>query len=333
MKTILVKAVAARESGAMTILKEFLRSSATARENRYVFLTGSVPENKQIQCIPVPAAQRGMLHRLWFDLFGIRKILKAVRPDEILSLDNLTVPFTRIPQTLYLQCVIPFFRDKWRLSESPRLWLYRYPMKPLIIHSVRKARKVIVQTEWMKGLCAAACRTDESRFLVRPPYAGVREQNLWQGTARFFYPATAYPYKNHAVLFRALKALGKCAPEIRLTLTEEALSAFGAAYGDVKTHVTALGVLNTEAMRREYLSSVLVFPSRMESYGLPLKEARLLGAPILAADTPFAREVLSGYERARFFPPEDENALANLMISFRKEHAHASGDPANPQKA
>ncbi|MBQ8136031.1 MAG: hypothetical protein IJ174_01205, partial [Clostridia bacterium] len=167
MKTILVKAVAARESGAMTILKEAVRTAAQDESCRYVFLTGVQIENPEIECISVPGAQQGLAKRLWFDLFGIRRFLKAVRPDEILSFDNLTVPCTRIPQTLYLQCVIPFFRDKWRFFENRRLWLYRYPMKPLIIRSVRKAKRVIVQTEWLKGLCAAICHVDEGNFLVR----------------------------------------------------------------------------------------------------------------------------------------------------------------------
>ena len=57
----------------------------------------------------------------------------------------------------------------------------------------------------------------------------------------------------------------------------------------------------------------MIFPSYIETYGLPLAECRQTGNPILAADTPFARQILKGYEKAYFFDPFDSSRLKDLM--------------------
>ena len=57
----------------------------------------------------------------------------------------------------------------------------------------------------------------------------------------------------------------------------------------------------------------LVFPSYIESYGLPLAEARKCGALILASDTPFSKEILRGYKNAYFFNPFAPDELADFM--------------------
>ena len=66
-------------------------------------------------------------------------------------------------------------------------------------------------------------------------------------------------------------------------------------------------------MLKRYNESSLVFPSYIESFGLPLAEARAMGTVIFASDCPFSREVLAGYENAYFFDPFKPEQLAALM--------------------
>jgi glycosyltransferase involved in cell wall biosynthesis len=60
----------------------------------------------------------------------------------------------------------------------------------------------------------------------------------------------------------------------------------------------------------------LIFPSYLETFGLPLLEARFFNAPIAASDRPFAREILEGYSNADFFDPFSPDDLANKMKKY-----------------
>ena len=59
-----------------------------------------------------------------------------------------------------------------------------------------------------------------------------------------------------------------------------------------------------------------VFPSYIETIGLPLLEARSVGARILAADCRYARDLVGDYQKAEFFEMFDAERLYRLMRSF-----------------
>ena len=65
-----------------------------------------------------------------------------------------------------------------------------------------------------------------------------------------------------------------------------------------------------------YTRSVLLFPSYVESYGLPLLEAKLTGTYIIASDCPFSREILSEYGKAAFFPEMDYKTMGELILKL-----------------
>ena len=73
-------------------------------------------------------------------------------------------------------------------------------------------------------------------------------------------------------------------------------------------------------MSNNFLSArTLIFPSFIETFGLPLLEARESGAPVLAADTPFAREILANYEKAEFFPYDNPEILAEKIKTLKEK--------------
>ena len=72
--------------------------------------------------------------------------------------------------------------------------------------------------------------------------------------------------------------------------------------------------LEREEMENEYQGGTLIFPSYIETVGLPLLEARSCNTMVLASDTPFAHECLAGYHKARFFPPFEAYELAEKIL-------------------
>ena len=77
-----------------------------------------------------------------------------------------------------------------------------------------------------------------------------------------------------------------------------------------------LGSIPREQVFKFYQTSILLFPSYLESFPLPLLEARLFNTPIIASDRPFAREILEGYPNVDFFDPFSPDDLADKMKKY-----------------
>lgn len=67
------------------------------------------------------------------------------------------------------------------------------------------------------------------------------------------------------------------------------------------------------------LADIFCFPSLYEGFGIPILEAMAAGTPVLASDIPPHREVAE--EAAEFFDPNDENNLAEKLISLLQDSA------------
>jgi glycosyltransferase involved in cell wall biosynthesis len=61
------------------------------------------------------------------------------------------------------------------------------------------------------------------------------------------------------------------------------------------------------------MADCLVFPSKVETWGLPISEYMETGKPMLLADLPYAHETAAGSELTVFFPATDANALKDEM--------------------
>lgn len=60
----------------------------------------------------------------------------------------------------------------------------------------------------------------------------------------------------------------------------------------------------------------ILFPSRLETWGLPLSEAKKFGLPIIAADLPYAKETVDKYKWVKYFDPLNAEQLAKVIVSF-----------------
>lgn len=81
------------------------------------------------------------------------------------------------------------------------------------------------------------------------------------------------------------------------------------------------GVMPHEKLLEYYKSSKgLLFPSSIESLGLPLLEAARFGLPIIASDLDYVKEVLDGYEGVRCASHNDYEKWADLMVDICKNN-------------
>jgi glycosyltransferase involved in cell wall biosynthesis len=142
---------------------------------------------------------------------------------------------------------------------------------------------------------------------------------------KLFYPASPYPHKNHQILWAAVPEIERLGLNVRfdLTVNEEQIPI------EVRgsKNLRCLGVLSPEDCHRYYYEcDGLFFPSKLESYGLPLMEA-LLGPkiPVLAADRPYARE-LCGRLAIYFDPDKPADLVAKIAGMINQQDTDVTSE-------
>jgi glycosyltransferase involved in cell wall biosynthesis len=79
-------------------------------------------------------------------------------------------------------------------------------------------------------------------------------------------------------------------------------------------NISLLGVLDGIGMKNLYSNSgALIYPSLVESFGLPLLEAKTIGMPIIAADLQYVWDVV---EPAYVFNPHDKNSISRAIKKY-----------------
>ncbi len=319
-KRILVVDVAAHEGGALSILRQYHRLALEDADNTYLFCLSlpELAETDRVKTRRFPWVKKGWLHRLWFDHITVRRVIKDFAPDEILSLQNITVSHTKLPQTLYLHQPLPFCGYTFTLRQNPKFWVYQRLIGRRILKSVRRADKVIVQTQWMKKAVCEKAGVSGDTLVIEPPASAVHptgqfDKAKWDRL--FFFPAAPYAYKNHKVILEAMSLLrqeGITDYRVQFTLTPDQL-VLTKEQESLRPQLVLNGMMPAEEVMDTYTRSVLIFPSYIETFGLPLLEARMSGAPVLAAEAPFSREILQGYADAAYFDAFSPRELAVLI--------------------
>jgi glycosyltransferase involved in cell wall biosynthesis len=329
--TILIYDVHASESGALAILNDLYRQIINYPDKsvKWVFAV-SIPQYEETDNITVlrfPWVKKNWGYRYYFDTATTRKILKEYKPDKVFSLQNKGIGFCKKPQYVYLH--LPFILTDYRFDikrDGKILWLYQNVLSKGIFASLRQVDKTIVQTQWMKKALVEKAHVEASKIVVLPPDISTNRIGEYVNTSenrrRFFYPATAFHYKNHMTVLKACEYIqqrGYEDYEVRFTINadenEYTQKLFRFALSrDIK--VIFGGTIPRERVFEFYTDSTLIFPSFIESFGLPLLEARLSKTFILASNCPFSAEILQGYDNVDYFEPTDFKQLGDEMIAL-----------------
>ena len=130
----------------------------------------------------------------------------------------------------------------------------------------------------------------------------------------FVYVASGETHKNHRRLLEAWRLLaeGGLKPSLALTVHTQqypglahSIQTYVAQYG---LRISNLGDLKATEMPLLYAKSrAMVYPSLIESFGLPLIEASQHGLPIIAGELDFVRDVVS--------PSETFDATSSVSIA------------------
>ncbi len=329
---IMVFDVPAQNSGALTILKDFFIyvSSRQYDDIKWIFIVSTDILDCQncdnrIKIKKYPLIKKGWLYRIFFEIFKAPLIVKRYAPDVILSLQNTAILMTNIPQILYVHQAIPYSVKKFSFikKDEQALALYSFIFRYLIGFSIKKASTTIVQTKWLRDAIIKSHNVDGSKIVVLPPTINFNDtegSNEGKRSHKFFYPCTPFVYKNINIILDAVEKFKACesCPEILLTINgRENPYAKKIKKSVVKrglsNMIIFIGRISREKVLSLYSISTLLFPSWLESYGLPLLEAKLMNSKIICADTPFAKEILCSYDKVVYHGVENADELYQEM--------------------
>lgn len=336
MKTIVLNNPAAKSGGALAILKEFLEKITTIRCNRKFIIIVSLEELKKYETdrvkIYIIGSQNFKTRILW-DNFRLKNYLKVrdIKPDLFISTQNTGVNLDKaIPQVIYYHQSLSLVDLKWNFfKKNQRIyWMYKNIYPIFIRQYLNRVRKVIVQTEWVKKEFSKKFNYLENNIvLIKPEVKKINMEEIKvinKSKYRIFYPATPLIYKNHKIVIEALGLLKK----ENLGLIKNIECIFTFSEGEnleldnlIKKHkleevIKLIGKTPYTKVLEYYKSSnLLVFPSYLETFGLPLEEAKQFNLKILAADLPYSREVLENYEGSEFLPKDSKEKWKEKIIS------------------
>jgi glycosyltransferase involved in cell wall biosynthesis len=132
------------------------------------------------------------------------------------------------------------------------------------------------------------------------------------------------PAKGHRYLLRAFPDVVREFPDAELLLAGE--GTLGPELRDTARFQT--GQVRFLGLRRDVPAllarvDVFVFPSLWEGVGTALREAMMLGLPIVASDIPAIREYVRNGETGLLVPPADPGSLAAALIRLLRDREAA----------
>ena len=345
-KLIILSGINLIEGGALTIYKEFLGCLERyfLKEYRIVALVHnrnlfSEYESK-IEFIEFKDSKKSYLKRMYYEYIYFKKLSKKLKPYLWLSLHDMTPNVIADKRVVYCHNGIIFYNVKKKdiISEF-KMFMFSKFYKYIYRINIKKNDFVVVQQDWIRKRFKELFKI-KNVIVVHPNVVindldleKTRRNNMKIAKNSFLYPAFPRIFKNFEVICEAVKILEENnVTDFTVYLTVDGSENLYSKklfekYKGLK-NIKFLGLLERKELMKYYKSSEnIIFPSKLETWGLPISEAKIFGKNILLADLEYAHETLGNYENVMFFEPDDAKKLAEKMeILINRENVKFDGN-------
>ncbi|MDJ0377170.1 glycosyltransferase family 1 protein [Cryobacterium sp. PH31-L1] len=247
------------------------------------------------------------------ELFSVAGFAHRRRASLIHCPANLGPLYSRVPVVMTIHDLLPFRHPEYVPGA------YSLILRTLIRLGARTARRVLTISE--------ATRTDIRRYLPIKrtsidviPLAGETRAAATATTRRtdqLLAVGNRMPHKNFSTLLAAVALLPEnIRPHLVITGShgDDPLAPLVADLG-LQKWVSLRGWLTTEELDALYADSTLfVFPTLFEGFGLPVLEAMAHGCPVLCSDIPVLHEVAG--DAANYVDAHDAARLADSIAGL-----------------
>lgn len=307
----------------------------------YVFVDPVMPK-PDIEVVTYIEYATNGLNRIKFDLYDFKKLCKqqGILPDVIFSLNNSGVRCPGVRQIIYYHQGLPLYNYHFSLTDKQdrRISLFTKFYPHYVKWSLKRHTSVVVQTEIVKRLFVKRYHFPVERVYVAFPDVekiDVESINPFEyepNAFNFIYPATSPTYKEHITLVLALQAINdddlRNRIRIHLTIKENEREDLRSLIytGELQHNIVFHGPMPHEQLLSMYKAADgLLFPSVIETIGLPLLEAAAFGLPVLANDLEYVKDVLYKYDGLKTVPLRDYNAWGEEIAKLCKDKPRYNG--------
>jgi glycosyltransferase involved in cell wall biosynthesis len=326
-KTIVISAINFFEGGPLSILRDcvsYLEDNLADRYNIIVFVHKTTFfRPSKINFVELPKSRKSYINRLYYEYIWFYFQSIKIRPYLWLSLHDMTPNVKAEIRAVYCHNPSPFYKISLReFILEPSFGVFNMFYKYLYRINLNKNKCIIVQQNWLRDIFRLNLKS-KPQIIVAPPKVKVDFESdiLVENSISkpfFFYPSLSRVFKNFECVCDAAKILSKKDLDFEVLLTicgnenKYAIEIYN-KYKSIK-QIKFGGILKREQVFQKFqLCSALVFPSKLETWGLPITEAKLFMKPILVSNSSYAFETVGDYDKVAFFNPDDPIQLATLM--------------------
>lgn len=345
MKTIVISAVNIVEAGPLTILKDCLSAlSEWAADRKEEYRVIAIVYKKElvnfpkIEYIETQWPKKRWINRLWYEYVSLKRISKTIGPVYLwFSLHDTTPNVIAERQAVYCHNALSFYT--WKFQDfvfAPKMTLLAILTKYIYRPNIHRNRYLVVQQEWFRRAMIKMFDIPHSKIIVAPPRRSattVVSQSKRTATGKatsFIYAASPNNHKNFEVICKAVDILNNRHDvndfKVYVTLLGNENKYAKWLYknwGGLES-IEFIGFLSKEKLQEYYEKcNCLIFPSKVESWGLPISEFAAYDKYMLVADLPYARETAEGSRHTVFFDPDKPEVLATLMMQLIKGEEQA----------
>jgi len=330
MKTIVLSGINLFRGGSLTIMQDCIAAFSACSNDEYHIIAlvhneKQYQEQNNVTYYSFPKSRKSWLYRLYYEYVGFYKLSKKWKPYIWFSLHDTTPNVIAEKRILYCHDTFSFYHAGIKgLFTQPSIFMISLFSKYFHKINIKKNDWVVVQQEWLRKAFKEIYSI--RNIVVALPVQEYENSDIQHVQNRlqkektvFFYPAMSMIHKNFEVICKAALLLEKAGIfdfEVVLTLDGTENKYARQIYNKYKSlrSVHFVGLLKKEEVDAYYRNSdCLLFPSKIESWGMPVTEAKEHGISILITDLPYAKESVGKYDKVKFFDPDDEVQLANGM--------------------
>ena len=250
------------------------------------------------------------LRNLWECLIRLRKTLKNLNPDLIISFIDIMNVATLLATYGFKKPVIVSERIDPAHRRLPLLiqWLR------LVLYA--RAERVVVQTAAIAAYFPKSLGSQISIIPNAVPKPHLIKNQYSLRPTTLVTVGRLDPQKDHPTLIRAFKAVLSDHPDLQLIIYGEGIDRpkLEALIQDLDLHTSVrLAGLHADIQSVLIASDLFIFPSRYEGIPNALCEAMALGVPVIASNCSGNTEVVQDGVNGWLFPVGDIQALSRIM--------------------